>query len=510
MSEDGRTVYFQKQQHAPRAVIYYDGRIRTVNLEGKQLLGRPASDTVPDIAVASGVLSRRHGLFETVEGFGRYRDLGSTNGTMYNGHLINLGQPVELTDGDVLRIHGREDSKNRLDVLVIFSTSYKENTEWKRQELKASMAEILVGSAQELSLGSPEVSREHASFFQAEHGWALIDHGSLNGVMVNHKKIETPVYLNPMDVVEIAGYLFLFTGTELFYQTDASPMNRQRSDRRSQKPAGDRLSIHIEERNVWHRLQKKTLLKQIDMEIPAGSMVLILGGSGAGKTTFMNAVMGFEPAQGRITYRNMDIYREYKKMKYDIGYVPQQDLLRMHDTVYATLENAARMRMPSGLSDSVYEQSIKKTIEVLGLDRVRDSMVGKLSGGQRKRLSIATEYIGNPSLFFLDEPDSGLDGTMARSLMENLRTIADDGKIVIVISHSPDRAFELFDRVIVLAKDPGDDVGHLAFFGTPKEALDFFDVDTLEHVVKRINRKDEGGDGLAGFYIRKYAEEQKR
>ena len=240
------------------------------------------------------------------------------------------------------------------------------------------------------------------------------------------------------------------------------------------------------------------------MDIESGSMVLVLGGSGAGKTTFINAVMGYEPANGKIIYNNVDLYKNYDKMKYEVGYVPQQDLLRMNDTVDDTLLNAAQMKLPAGTKSSEINARLDETMEILGLAPQRDSLVGKLSGGQRKRLSIAVEYIGNPALFFLDEPDSGLDGTMAEQLMQNLRQIADFGKIVIVISHSPDRAFDLFDKVIVLTKDSVEGSGHLAFFGSPSEALRFFEVDSLEHVVKRVNRTDEGGDGLADFYIEKY------
>lgn len=104
----------------------------------------------------------------------------------------------------------------------------------------------------------------------------------------------------------------------------------------------------------------------------------------------------------------------------------------------------------------------------------------------------------------MDEPDSGLDGIMAKSLMQNLREIADEGRIVMVISHAPDRASELFDKVIVLAKSIKDNCGHLAFFGTVDEAFEFFNVNTLEDVVKRINRQDEGGEDLSDFYIEKY------
>ena len=114
------------------------------------------------------------------------------------------------------------------------------------------------------------------------------------------------------------------------------------------------------------------------------------------------------------------------------------------------------------------------------------------------------EFIANPGLFFLDEPDSGLDGIMARELMKNLRTIADSGKIVMVITHGPDRAAEMFDKVIVLAKSTVDNCGHLAFYGSVNEAYKYFEADSLEGVVKKVNRKDEGGEGMSDFYIEKY------
>ncbi|MCD7789923.1 MAG: ATP-binding cassette domain-containing protein, partial [Bacteroides thetaiotaomicron] len=252
-------------------------------------------------------------------------------------------------------------------------------------------------------------------------------------------------------------------------------------------------------------MKKKTLLKDINLEIPAGNMVLILGGSGAGKTTFMNAVMGYEPAEGAVRYKGTNIYDEYEKMKYEIGYVPQQDLMREKDTVYATLLNAAEMRLPKSLKKRDYAARVQKTMEILGLEREQDSLVGKISGGQRKRLSIGVEYIGNPSLFFLDEPDSGVDGPMVEEFMEKLRAIADEGKIVMVISHSPDRAFDFWDQVIVLAKSNRDDSGHLVFNGRPQAACEFFGVRNLEQIVKRVNRPDEGGEGKADYYIEKFA-----
>ena len=135
---------------------------------------------------------------------------------------------------------------------------------------------------------------------------------------------------------------------------------------------------------------------------------------------------------------------------------------------------------------------------------MKNNLVVKLSGGQRKRLSIAMEFISNPSLFILDEPDSGLDGVMARELFQQLRKIADQGKIIIVITHTPDRVIDLFDDVIVLAKD-ANRTGRLAYFGPIAEARTFFGKDRMEEIVKSINREEEGGEGRADEFILKYA-----
>ena len=117
------------------------------------------------------------------------------------------------------------------------------------------------------------------------------------------------------------------------------------------------------------------------------------------------------------------------------------------------------------------------------------------------------EFVSNPSLFILDEPDSGLDGVLARELMEHLHKISREGKIVIVITHTPDRVIDLFDDVIVLAKD-ADLTGRLVFYGSITEARTFFGREKMEDVVKMINRKDEGGEGMADELIVRYREVQ--
>ncbi len=269
----------------------------------------------------------------------------------------------------------------------------------------------------------------------------------------------------------------------------------------------DGLTVNLEERTAKEFFQKKYLLRDIHMYIKPGHMVLLLGGSGAGKTTFLNAVNGYEKAKAKVTLNGGDMYAEYKKMQYEVGFVPQQELMRSKDTVYRTLMDAALLRLPVAIRAKDRKNRVDEVMKIFGLTPVRGNLVEKLSGGQKKRLSIAMEFISNPSLFILDEPDSGLDGVMARELMAQLRMIADQGKIVMVITHTPDRVIDLFDDVIVLAKDTNR-TGRLAFYGSIEEARSFFGKEKMEEIVLTINRKEEGGEGRADEFIRKYAEVQ--
>ncbi|MBR5406710.1 MAG: ABC transporter ATP-binding protein [Lachnospiraceae bacterium] len=265
------------------------------------------------------------------------------------------------------------------------------------------------------------------------------------------------------------------------------------------------LTVNINERTTIDFFKRKYLLKDIHLNIPEGHMVLLLGGSGAGKTTFVNAVTGYEKADASILLNNNDIYTQYSRMKYDVGFVPQLDLMRGNDTVLRTLSDAATLRLPSGVSLAKRKKRVNDVLEEFGLAAIRNSLVEKLSGGQRKRLSIAMEFISDPSLFILDEPDSGLDGVVARGLFEKLRSIADTGKIVVVITHTPDRVIDLFDDVIVLAKDASR-TGRLAYYGPVKEAYDFFGKDSMEDILLSINQKEEGGEGRADEFVEKYAD----
>ncbi len=269
------------------------------------------------------------------------------------------------------------------------------------------------------------------------------------------------------------------------------------------------LAVRIRLRTVKEFFKKKTLLRDINLTIKPGTMVLLLGGSGAGKTTFVNAITGYEKADATVTLGKKNIYRDFSSMMYDIGFVPQMDLIRYNDTVIKTIEDAALLKLPKSVNKEERKKKIDDTLEIFGLKAVQNNLVSKLSGGQKKRTSIATEFVADPSLFILDEPDSGLDGVLARDLMERLRAISRKGKIVIVITHSPDRVIDLFDQVIILGKDENKS-GRLVFTGSVDDARSFFQRETMEDIIKMINRRDEGGEGRTDELIVKFENERRR
>lgn len=498
------TILYTAPETADSATLYVidkSAQIMKYSLSDYTKIGRDTPTSDATIKLKSSITSRQHGEIQRMNNFYYYRDVDSLNGTFINGVLYGKNAPDgnqahKLQDGDVLRIDQKNLNFNHDEAILMLFLLGDEPMEWNTQELSESTGNIEIGrdvsKLNGLNLEDEAISRKHATFIRGVNGWSIVDHNSTNGVYINNIRIENATPLHSLDVVRIANTTFLFLGDKLLYNAKESEHNQ--------------LVIHIAERSVKQLFKKHVILQDINLSINPGEMVLILGGSGAGKTTFFNAVMGYEKAEGQILHGDVDIYKEYSKMKYQIGFVPQQDLIREDDTVYNTLDNSARMKMPAGTKAHELRERIDYVLELLGLQRERNSLVKKLSGGQKKRLSIAIEFIANPSLFFLDEPDSGLDGIMATSLMENLRVIADEGKIVMIITHAPDRVAHLFDKVIVLAKSAETNSGHLAYYGNIQDAKNFFDANSLEGIVKRINRPDEGGDGLSDFYIKKYKE----
>ena len=405
-----------------------------------------------------------------------YKNLSENVFTFVSGKLLHRGEELELQDNTVIRL-----SNDRM-LTAVFLQEFASSTDWQMINMDDGRHTVVIKN-ETWEEGNSALVLEYES-----SRWQLKEIGVSN-LLLNGKPISEPVFLQFDDCLEIGSARFLFEGSGLLYGVHS-------------RQGG--LNIAIDERTVKNALKKYTVLKDIRLSVEPGNMVMILGGSGAGKSTFVNAVTGYEKAKAVITEGGLDYYKQYDQVKHRIGFVPQDNLMREEDTVLMTVSNAADLRLPATISDEEKKRRVRMTLETFGLSGRENTLVSKLSGGQKKRLSICTEFVASPNLFILDEPDSGLDGIMARGLMENLRLIACQGKMVLVITHAPDRVAHLFDKVIVLAKGTETQVGQLAFYGGIQEAKDFFGTDSLENVVKRINAVNEGGEGRADEFIEKY------
>ena len=410
-----------------------------------------------------------------------FRNLSENVFTFVGGKSLGSGAETPLSDGTVIRL-----SNDRM-LTAIFFTEFVSGRDWKIINMDDGRHTVKIANHQ------AEGDEAALSFDYEDGHWTLTELVA-HDVMLNGKPVESSDRIRIDDIIEIGDTKFVFEGSGLVYGYPTQ---------------GSGLSINIDERSAHIALRKVTLLKDINLQIEPGNMVLILGGSGAGKSTFVNAVTGYEKAKATIKEGDLDYYRDYGQVKHRIGFVPQENLMREDDTVGDTVMNAAEMRLPTSLPQEEKEKRVAAVLETFGLSGREKELVSKLSGGQKKRLSICMEFVASPSLFILDEPDSGLDGIMATELMENLRLIACQGRIVMVITHAPDRVAHLFDKVIVLAKGTETKIGQLAFYGGIQEARDFFGVPSMEEVVRLINAKNEGGAGRSDEFINKYKEYSK-
>ncbi len=225
---------------------------------------------------------------------------------------------------------------------------------------------------------------------------------------------------------------------------------------------------------VSRRAGNRRILQPLSLTLEPGELVAIAGGSGAGKSTLLEILAGLQPTDtGEV---RLDGARGTR-----IGFVPQEDIIHLEMPLRRTLRYAARLRLPAGTSSAEADRVVEETMRDLDLADRADVPIRALSGGQRKRASIAVELLTRPRLFFLDEPTSGLDPSTAADVMRLLRRLTQRGVTVILTTHEP-AGIDKCDRVVFLARD-----GHLAFTGSPTEARRYFGVESLAEVYDRLS-----------------------
>lgn len=295
------------------------------------------------------------------------------------------------------------------------------------------------------------VSRRHAELRHTAGAWELTDLGSGNGTFVNGDRV-TNSRITTADVIGIGPALLQLAGDQLVTYLDAGDNIFQAVDVAVTTSAGT------------------TLLHPVSFTLPGSCLLAVVGPSGAGKSTLLAALVGSRPAdEGEVRYAGRSLYDDFDELRHRIALVPQDDVLHTQLTVHDALTYAAQLRFPADTTARGREQRVEEVLTELGLTEQADQRITNLSGGQRKRTSVALELLTRPSLLFLDEPTSGLDPGRDRSVMQTLRTLADDSRTVVVVTHNVAN-LELCDRMLLLAAG-----GHLAYFGPPTEALGYFD-----------------------------------
>ncbi|WP_065958238.1 FHA domain-containing protein [Streptomyces sparsogenes] len=311
----------------------------------------------------------------------------------------------------------------------------------------------------ELVVSDLQVSRHHAEFRALPDGrFEIRDLGSHNGTYVNGQPVRQQI-IGPNDIVGVGHSTFRLVGDRLeeFVDTGAVSFSARH------------LTVTVD--------GGKQILKDVSFGVPEKSLVAVIGPSGSGKSTLLKALTGYRPAnQGDVLYDNRNLYKQFAELRQRIGLVPQDDILHKELSVRKALRYAAKLRFPGDTAEAEREARIGEVLRELKLDIHADKKVTSLSGGQRKRVSVALELLTKPSLIFLDEPTSGLDPGMDRDVMQLLRGLADDGRTVLVVTHSV-AELALCDKLLVMA--PG---GAVAYFGPPEEALNFFGYETWADV----------------------------
>ena len=485
-------------------------------------LGRdPNADVV--IEASAIMVSRRHAEIRRQNGGYVVSDNNSFNGTLVNGQRISAITPIYHNDkiqlgrgGPVLTLNSpdkivpegaglpgqRSISLNQIPNLTgntdeAGSATMVFNMGEISQDILLDESDDLplvmqvgFGDKQELAIGRNEsneisldglqISNNHARLKKTAQGVSVEDLNSTNGVYVNGERITRKV-ISAQDSVQIGSFVLRIDE----YQTVGV------FDTRS-KTRIDSVGIT---KVVKNRAGKGMirLLDDISLSIQPNEFVGFLGPSGAGKSTFMDALNGMRPAtEGSVFINNLDLYQYLDSLKQSIGYVPQDDIIHRELTVYKTLYYVAKLRLSRDVSRSEIDQIIEEVLDVIGLEERRDVPINQLSGGQRKRVSIAVELITKPSIIFLDEPTSGLDPATEEKIMKLFRQIAESGRTIILTTHAMENV-KLFDKIVILMR------GKLVFYGKPEEALSHLGVSNFKELYDKLEEpieqklQDSGG-----------------
>ncbi|WP_234357607.1 FHA domain-containing protein, partial [Streptomyces puniciscabiei] len=378
-------------------------------------------DPLSDIVLDDARVSWHHAVLRCDHDRWTLTDRHSTNGTYADGRriaesdvrpgsVIRFGNP---TDGPRAVLAGAPrpapDRPSSVSLPLLTGTFRRPSSV---RPLPVRSVRIGRGTDNDLVVDDLIVSRRHAELRAHSDGtYEIVDLGSHNGTYLNGRPV-TRAALGPGDIVGIGHSAFCLVGDQLQEYVDTGE-----------------ISLDVQDLTVAVDGGRKVLLDHVSFPVGEKCLLAVVGPSGAGKSTLLNALTGQRPAdRGTVLYDGRDLYRDYAELRQRIGLVPQDDILHPQLTVRAALTYAAELRFPEDTAAAERRARVDEVIRELGLEQRAGQPVHSLSGGQRKRVSVALELLTKPSLLFLDEPTSGLDPGMDRSVMTMLRGLADDGR----------------------------------------------------------------------------------
>ncbi|MCB9663871.1 MAG: ATP-binding cassette domain-containing protein [Alphaproteobacteria bacterium] len=340
---------------------------------------------------------------------------------------------------------------------------------------------VLVGrdGACDVPLPDPQVAPRHCQLQRTTDGWRIRDLGSGRPTLVRGVPVISSV-LAPGDEIRVGPY-------RLELHPDGETLTAVGS------AAASALAIRGLRRTLPSRQGSIILLDDLRFTVFTGEVVALVGPSGAGKTTLLQAIAGIAPPdEGEIRFENADFHHLLASDRSLVGIVPQEDIVHGELTVSEALWYAGRLRFPSTVDGHGVKEAVDRVLGELDIAHIRDHRIGNelkrgISGGQRKRVNLGQELLTRTTrVLFLDEPTSGLDPQTAQDIVRLTRQLADDGRIVFLVTHDVSPSIlALVDHLLVLA--PG---GRLAWFGPPAESLAHFDVHSVDEIFARLPDKE--------------------
>lgn len=487
MGDNERTVLFdeqmleqyQRDKSSKSSLVIVDRNgIKEYDLsqfeDGAYTFGRNENNSIP---LNSSIVSGNHGEIYIQGGQFFVKDNASSNGSYiaYGTQFVQM-TPNQYYGGNgkdmIIRL-GTNQSMDGIDPVLLLYTARQANGRWKTFELKAGDTSIGRAENCDIRLKNVAVSRYHAGIRNANGQYYVFDNGSTNGVFVNGSRIQKSYHLSNKDIFTVLNTTFIYDGNVVYYKVN---------------PEGIALEIHDLNKDVPAKGGKKTILDKVSLSIEPNEFVAIIGGSGAGKTTLMTAMSGFDSkVTGRVYCNGTNLRENFQTLKNIIGFVPQQDIIYENITLKKMLYYTAKMKMPEDTSTTEIDARIEEVLGMVELSEHKDTYIRRLSGGQKKRASIAVELLANPGLFFLDEPTSGLDPGTEEHLMRTLSKLSkEQEKTIIMVTHTINN-LDLCDKVIIMGYG-----GRLCYCGSPAGIKDFFQTDDLVKVYDIITADPKG------------------